>query len=381
MLCARWAAAAAAPAPSSTSTSSAAAWAAQQRQARVTVRDLQKLLWAWAQFNRHPGEELLEGVRQAWVRAAASGGEEGAMAAAAAAPVDALCSAMHSLAILREHRHPLMHLLCLQLSAHLAASAASAPPPPQQQQQELSTAQQLVARHARQLAACMLAAEAERQESPLVACLPANVRIQVRAGAAAAAPTQPSFWSHHEGSVRTTKCCVRAACVACVGEQVVDQWRRHSAKRASGRPTLYQMELRRVAGRIGVSVSRPCRVRLTCEHGRHVHDRSLPSTTCSTSCFNAGVMMVMAFCLVRPPQHRVELTPDGIVCPDVTVGLHDAVPGLRFALELVGPHNTAANSGRLLGSAALKYRLLQARGYLVVPISCKVRLNAPPSAP
>ncbi|KAJ9506133.1 hypothetical protein QJQ45_016516 [Haematococcus lacustris] len=56
--------------------------------------------------------------------------------------------------------------------------------------------------------------------------------------------------------------------------------------------------------------------------------------------------------------------------PDATMMI-PAAPSLRFALELVGPHNSAANSGRLLGAAALKYRLLQARGYLVVPISCK----------
>jgi hypothetical protein len=41
-----------------------------------------------------------------------------------------------------------------------------------------------------------------------------------------------------------------------------------------------------------------------------------------------------------------------------------------LALELVGPHNCAHNSARVLGDAALKFRLLQARGYIVVPISC-----------
>lgn len=47
---------------------------------------------------------------------------------------------------------------------------------------------------------------------------------------------------------------------------------------------------------------------------------------------------------------------------------HTAVP---FALELIGEHNTAVNSNRITGDAALKYRLLQARGYAVVPISCR----------
>lgn len=41
------------------------------------------------------------------------------------------------------------------------------------------------------------------------------------------------------------------------------------------------------------------------------------------------------------------------------------------ALELVGPHNTSQNSQRLLASAVLKWRLLQARGYRVVPVSCR----------
>jgi hypothetical protein len=68
---------------------------------------------------------------------------------------------------------------------------------------------------------------------------------------------------------------------------------------------------------------------------------------------------------------RLEPTLDGVSAPDVVASL-PAAPALRFALELVGSHNSAANSGRLLGDAALKYRLLQARGYLVVPLSCKV---------
>ena len=63
------------------------------------------------------------------------------------------------------------------------------------------------------------------------------------------------------------------------------------------------------------------------------------------------------------------VTPDGAVCPDVLVTL-PSLPAARFAFELVGKHNTAANSMRVLGDAAIKYRLLQARGFVVVPISC-----------
>ena len=48
---------------------------------------------------------------------------------------------------------------------------------------------------------------------------------------------------------------------------------------------------------------------------------------------------------------------------------------LTSPLLQVGYQNSAGNTGRLLGDAALKYRLLQARGFLVVPISCKVSFD------
>jgi hypothetical protein len=68
------------------------------------------------------------------------------------------------------------------------------------------------------------------------------------------------------------------------------------------------------------------------------------------------------------------LTQDGVACPDVGVlGGTNAPPGsagTRVVLELVGVHNRAADGGRLLGDAVIKYRLLQARGYIVVPVSC-----------
>jgi len=105
------------------------------------------------------------------------------------------------------------------------------------------------------------------------------------------------------------------------------------------------------------------------------------------------------------------VSPDGCACPDVVVrvstavaaeddggdGSGSATPGAStpgapaaagtpggaaaaagapaaaewFALELVGPHNTSVNSQRLLAAAVLKWRLLQARGYRVVPVSCR----------
>ena len=57
------------------------------------------------------------------------------------------------------------------------------------------------------------------------------------------------------------------------------------------------------------------------------------------------------------PQLRT-LTPDGVATPDVLVGVPQ-IPSARFALEMVGRHNAAANSLRVLGEATIKYRLLQ----------------------
>ena len=55
------------------------------------------------------------------------------------------------------------------------------------------------------------------------------------------------------------------------------------------------------------------------------------------------------------------ISSDGIVCPDVFVTLPD-IQDARFAIEMVGDHNTSANSQRVLGEATVKFRLLQARG-------------------
>lgn len=57
-------------------------------------------------------------------------------------------------------------------------------------------------------------------------------------------------------------------------------------------------------------------------------------------------------------------------------------PAHRMAIELVGKHNCAANGPRVLGDAALKMRLLAARGWLVVPLSCRDwrKLTGPISA-
>jgi hypothetical protein len=65
---------------------------------------------------------------------------------------------------------------------------------------------------------------------------------------------------------------------------------------------------------------------------------------------------------------------DGVVCPDVLVNL-PSIPTVQFAFELLGSHNTACNSMRILGDAAVKYRLLQ-----VSEIDHERRLTSPVNA-
>ncbi|KAF6253964.1 hypothetical protein COO60DRAFT_367088 [Scenedesmus sp. NREL 46B-D3] len=60
------------------------------------------------------------------------------------------------------------------------------------------------------------------------------------------------------------------------------------------------------------------------------------------------------------------VTPDGCVCIDIAA---TSPQGDVLAVELLGPHNAAANTQRPLGPARLKWRLLTARGYRVVVIN------------
>lgn len=63
------------------------------------------------------------------------------------------------------------------------------------------------------------------------------------------------------------------------------------------------------------------------------------------------------------------VTADACVCADVILALPS--DSNRYAIELTGAHNTAGNDpSRVLGEAALKLRLLRARGYMVIPVSC-----------
>lgn len=172
-----------------------------QSYARMTDKDMQKLLWAWAKFNRHPGEELLEAVRLRWSQLTASNGQDTsagdgeAGAAAAAAGVgpalDVVCSLIYSLAVLREHRHPFMQLLCSQLGQLLGQQvqlqpAGTASAAAQQGEGEgeagvavVTAVAERLQSHGPQLAAAMLAAQSENQDSPLVHVLPDKLRHEV----------------------------------------------------------------------------------------------------------------------------------------------------------------------------------------------------------
>jgi hypothetical protein len=144
----------------------------------LQYHDLQKLVWAFSKFNRHPGEDLLQAVQAAWELAGRGQGQGHARqhqeqhhisGTPCLPPLDALCTILYSLAILREHRHPLAVTLAAQLAQHdtgvaPSASQAAAPPPP------LHTRPEYL-RQARHVAACLLAAQAEHQEAPLLESL------------------------------------------------------------------------------------------------------------------------------------------------------------------------------------------------------------------
>lgn len=171
---------------------------------------------------------------------------------------------LHSLALLKEHSHPLTALLTQQLVTQPAT---------------LQQGPQLEAEHLRQLAACLLASQADQIPTPLLAALPIPLRARA-----------------------------------------LEAWRAKVKQRSTTPLNPAEKDITKVL------------------RGMDLKGRAHP------------------------------ITADGCVCPDVAVTL--PMNGARYALELLGPHNTTANSGQVLGSAALKMRLLRARGYVVVPIPC-----------
>ncbi|KAG2500176.1 hypothetical protein HYH03_001758 [Edaphochlamys debaryana] len=248
--------------------------------------DVFKALWAAAKMNRHPGPQILAAAERSWMSLTEPAAEGDAAAAGAAAgaarpPLHAVTGLLWSLAVFRHHNGSFARSLAEQLAARLSEEEAA------------------FGRQAMQVAACLLAAQADRVDSPLNTALPAEAR-----------------------------------------SRLVAAWRARLAARVATPPNRYQADL-------------------------------------------VGVLRKMG--LVAAPNVA---TPDGCVLVDVAVALPPASPAAAsaaaaaaaaaggapqprlLALELMGRHNCAANSPRVMGEAVIKYRLLQARGYLVVPIPC-----------
>ncbi|MEW5299021.1 MAG: hypothetical protein WDW36_002076 [Sanguina aurantia] len=268
-----------------------------------------KLLWAWGKLNRHPGPRVMSAALLSWQvhshrqhqhpstshasprvvmrgthaaekRHPATPGQTGRGPRkervpeqeqglpsphldAQGTPIHWITGLLYSLALMQQHTGPFATLLAQQLCSI---------PDLQRHPGFLKQRQQV--------AACLLAAQADRTESPLTSLLPPEARALA-----------------------------------------LEQWRSKAAERVAATPNNHQGEICGVLKKMGVS-TRP----------------------------NAP-------------------TADGVAVADVLLLLPNSTN--RFVLELVGKHNSAANSPRLLGEAALKYRLLQARGYIVIPINCR----------
>jgi hypothetical protein len=167
------------------------------------------VLWSWAKFNRHPGPYVLAAsyrtcsqhlsldldntrpvadVTRLTARAASSESPE--------QPHHLTTVLLWSLAVLREHTGPLASLL----AAHLSQKAMLDSP-------------QFV-RHSLQVAASLLAAQADQSESPLNTLLPSESKARV-----------------------------------------VAAWRAHIAKRAAQKPNEYQADVAATLRRMGFNAT------------------------------------------------------------------------------------------------------------------------------
>ncbi|KAG1678746.1 hypothetical protein FOA52_012785 [Chlamydomonas sp. UWO 241] len=201
-------------------------------------KELNRLAWAWAKLNRHPGATLLEAATDRWEAAtvgagggavgsggsggsgtadqgegaAASGGSSagvgvssGGCSSGCSATFAEVCTVLWSLALLREHNGRWAQLCARQLAgmldAHARGQEERAQQRRQRQQEQQQERQQAATgseaegageaaqqgarqrklppefvRQLRQVAAVLLAAQAERLESPLVSALSPDVR-------------------------------------------------------------------------------------------------------------------------------------------------------------------------------------------------------------
>ncbi|GFR43489.1 hypothetical protein Agub_g4575 [Astrephomene gubernaculifera] len=253
-----------------------------------TPVDVFKALWACAKMNRHPGPHILAAAERSWM----SYTNPAAAAAAVPPPLHAITGLLWALAVFRHHNGSFAQRLAAQLAARLQEGREGGG-------DGSGGVEAAFGRQALQVAACLLAAQADRAESPLNTSLAPEIRARL-----------------------------------------VAAWRARLAQRMARPPNWYQADILSVLRKMGLTAA-------------------------------ANVA-----------------TPDGCAVVDVAValmpprptGLPGAAPGMAtmmtgqpprlLALELIGRHNSAANSPRITGEAVIKYRLLQARGYMVVPVPC-----------
>jgi hypothetical protein len=306
---------------------------------RLGGADVVRLLGGWAKFNRRPSDELMElAARQyeaataGWPQAdeaapaapAADGGADaGGGASAGECHVRELSTLLYSLALMREHTGPLAALAARQLAAvpGLAASPA-------------------LSRQGPQLAAVLLAARAEA------------VRAGAPGGGLAGAPG-PGGGAPSED--HAPACPLEALLPAEAREAALESWRATVARRAAAATRgRQQKDLCSAARALGL----PARAGVPTSDGAAAAD-VLVKLSMSAS-------PPAAPAAVGPPQPQGQqpLGQGQGAQPQPQAALADGT--VRLALELIGPHNTAANGTRITGEAALKYRLLQVRGRPVV---------------
>jgi hypothetical protein len=92
----------------------------------MDIADVVRCLWSWAKLNRHPGEHLLDILHQQW-RLLTKEQDQRTGSGASGASVPSykglqedllyinLCTLLYSLAMLKEHMHPLFQLASTQL--------------------------------------------------------------------------------------------------------------------------------------------------------------------------------------------------------------------------------------------------------------------------
>ena len=136
--------------------------------------DVFKALWACAKMNRHPGPQILAAAERSWVlhtTDGAAGGAEGRTLP----PLHTVTGLLWSLSVFRHHNSAFAQQLAAQLAARLGVLAAAAAADGGEADGAAAAAAALE-KQAPQLAACLLAAAADRTDSPLNAALAPEAR-------------------------------------------------------------------------------------------------------------------------------------------------------------------------------------------------------------